>query len=138
MTRRKTDKPSGRTAPPAPKRFEDALQRLEAIVAKLEQGEAPLDTTLTLYEEGVGLARFCQNKLRDAERKVELLEDKQGSIRGRPFPGEEAVSDAGDDGKDEAGYGAPDDDEEDTDADDDADGPDEEADPAAEGRDTLF
>lgn len=65
--------------------FEEALHRLEAIVSQLEAGEAPLDSALKLYEEGVALSRLCSQRLRDAERRVELLEDKNGEMRAVPF-----------------------------------------------------
>jgi len=65
--------------------FEQALKRLEDIVSQLEGAEAPLEQALALYEEGVGLARFCSRQLKAAERKVELLEDKNNELRGRSF-----------------------------------------------------
>jgi|GEM_PF-85775 len=68
-----------------PASFEEALRRLEEIVSKLEHGEAPLETALTLYEEGVGLARFCSGQVREAERRVMMLEDKNGELTSRPF-----------------------------------------------------
>ncbi len=50
--------------------FEEALQRLDEIVGLLEKGDAPLDESLALYEEGVGLVRFCNEKLKSARQKV--------------------------------------------------------------------
>jgi exodeoxyribonuclease VII small subunit len=67
--------------------FEAALHRLEEIVSQLEQADAPLDKALTLYEEGVKLSRLCSQQLQDAERRVEILEDKNGQLRGRPLGG---------------------------------------------------
>ena len=52
------------------KNFEEALQRLDEIVVLLEKGDAPLDESLALYEEGVGLVRFCNEKLKSARQKV--------------------------------------------------------------------
>ena len=52
------------------KNFEEALQRLDEIVGLLEKGDAPLDESLALYEEGVGLVRFCNEKLKSARQKV--------------------------------------------------------------------
>ncbi len=63
--------------------FETALHRLEEIVTQLERGEAPLEKALHQYEEGVRLARFCSEQLQRAERRVEMLEDKNGSLSGR-------------------------------------------------------
>ncbi len=68
--------------------FEKALERLEEIVNQLEGAEAPLEKALSLYEEGVGLARTCSTQLKAAERKVELLEDKGTKLRSRPFEDE--------------------------------------------------
>jgi exodeoxyribonuclease VII small subunit len=70
----------------AEKKFEAALERLETIVAELESGELGLEQSLKLFEEGVKLARICNVRLEEAERKVEiLLKDKTGKMTGRPF-----------------------------------------------------
>lgn len=61
-----------------PKSFEDALQRLDAIVAKLEEDQLPLDEMLARYEEGVALARYCGEKLEAAEQKVRLITKQAG------------------------------------------------------------
>ncbi len=53
--------------------FEAALTRLEAIVAHLERGEAPLDESLALFEEGTRLAAQCAKKLDQAEQTVVRL-----------------------------------------------------------------
>lgn len=58
---------------PANTRFEDALQELEQIVESLESGEHALEESLTRFERGIGLARYCQKSLADAEQKVLLL-----------------------------------------------------------------
>ena len=59
-----------------PKDFETALHRLEEIVKKLDSGDLPLASLLEAYEEGVTLSRFCQARLEEAERKVEILSKK--------------------------------------------------------------
>lgn len=59
-----------------PKNFEDAMARLDAIVAKLEEDKLPLEDMLAAYEEGVNLARFCGEKLEAAEQKVRLIAKK--------------------------------------------------------------
>jgi exodeoxyribonuclease VII small subunit len=59
-----------------PKSFEDAMARLDAIVAKLEEDKLPLEEMLARYEEGVALARFCGEKLEAAEQKVRLIAQK--------------------------------------------------------------
>ena len=53
--------------------FEDAMKRLEEIVARMEQGKASLDEFLTMFEEGTTLVKLCSNKLDDAELKVVQL-----------------------------------------------------------------
>lgn len=55
------------------KSFEEALKRLEQIVQKLEGGDLSLDESLSLFEEGINLSRFCTKKLAQAEKKVEKL-----------------------------------------------------------------
>lgn len=55
--------------------FEAAMARLEEIVRMLESGNAPLDTSLTLFEEGVALVKLCNSKLDTAEQKVKILTD---------------------------------------------------------------
>ncbi len=57
-----------------PKDFEEALLRLEGIVKDLEKGELSLETSLARYEQGIRLARFCSEKLEQAEKRIELLQ----------------------------------------------------------------
>jgi exodeoxyribonuclease VII small subunit len=69
-----------------PQSFEDAMQRLDAIVAKLEEDRLPLEEMLARYEEGVALARYCGEKLEAAEQKVRLIAEKaDGSVSLEPF-----------------------------------------------------
>lgn len=70
---------------PPEKNFETSLSTLERIVAQLESGDLPLERSLELFEEGVGLVRHCQSQLQDAERKVELLLRERGEIKVVPF-----------------------------------------------------
>ncbi|MGE5560108.1 MAG: exodeoxyribonuclease VII small subunit [Chloroflexota bacterium] len=66
--------------------FEQALQRLEAIVARLESGELTLDESLALFEEGVRLSRVCSARLADAEQKIErLIERSDGTVATEPL-----------------------------------------------------
>ena len=53
--------------------FEAALSRLEEIVRALDSGSAPLDESLALFEEGVGLVKLCSGKLDSAEQRVKIL-----------------------------------------------------------------
>ena len=81
------------TETPAPS-FEEALKKLEEIVQRLERGELSLEESLTCYEEGIRLSRFCHTKLEEAERKIEVLVkdargelvlDESGAPRKTPF-----------------------------------------------------
>jgi exodeoxyribonuclease VII small subunit len=66
--------------------FEEALKNLEAIVEAMESEELPLETLLAKYEEGTRLARICQEKLADAELKVQQLEKNvAGELKLKPL-----------------------------------------------------
>jgi exodeoxyribonuclease VII small subunit len=70
--------------------FEQAIARLEKIVADMEAAELPLEDVLKKYEEGTRLVRFCGAKLEEAEKKIELLtKKKDGSLVLKPFEQEE-------------------------------------------------
>jgi len=58
--------------------LEQSLGELERLVEQLEQGDLPLESSLELFEHGVGLTRRCQTALRDAEQRVEKLLDNDG------------------------------------------------------------
>lgn len=78
-----------------PKSFESSLEALEQIVRQLEQGELPLEKSLELFEQGIRLSKECQERLSQAERRIEiLLRDNQG----RPTVSEFAAD------KDRAGF----------------------------------
>jgi len=53
--------------------FEDALKRLETIVARLESGEPSLDESITLYTEGDRLRGQCETRLKDAQMRIEKI-----------------------------------------------------------------
>jgi len=53
--------------------FEDALSELETLVGTLESGEQPLEESLLQFERGISLARHCQQSLKAAEQKVQVL-----------------------------------------------------------------
>jgi exodeoxyribonuclease VII small subunit len=66
--------------------FEKALEELENIVLKLEEGGLKLNESLVLFEKGVKLARFLREELDKAERKIEiLLKDEKGGIKAERF-----------------------------------------------------
>src|SRR5262245_3192829 len=59
--------------------FEASLEALEQIVQQLEDGDLPLEKSLELFEQGIRLSRECQERLSQAERRIEiLLRDNQG------------------------------------------------------------
>jgi len=60
--------------------FEQALTALEQIVERLESEALSLEEALALFEEGIGLARFCAGRLDEAERRIELLVEKHGEV----------------------------------------------------------
>ncbi|MBX9615461.1 MAG: exodeoxyribonuclease VII small subunit [Brevundimonas sp.] len=68
---------------PADLSFEDALSRLEAIVSRLESGQAPLEESITLYEEGARLKGHCEARLKSAQLRVEkIVVGTDGTARG--------------------------------------------------------
>jgi exodeoxyribonuclease VII small subunit len=70
--------------------FEAALQELETLVEKMEQGELSLEDSLSHFERGVKLSRTCQQALKDAEQKVEILMQKNAREEIVPFDSEDA------------------------------------------------
>jgi exodeoxyribonuclease VII small subunit len=68
---------------PTIKDFEAAIAELEVIVKKLEEGDLALEKSLELYERGVQLSRFCHARLEDAERRIEILNER-GQLRTAP------------------------------------------------------
>ena len=66
---------------PTIKDFETAIAELETIVKKLEEGDLALEASLQLYERGVHLSRFCHARLEEAEKRIEILNE-----RGEPKP----------------------------------------------------
>jgi exodeoxyribonuclease VII small subunit len=68
---------------PADLSFEDALSRLETIVSRLESGQAPLEESITLYEEGARLKKHCEDRLKAAQLRVDkIVVGADGSAKG--------------------------------------------------------
>ena len=61
---------------PTIKDFEAALTELDTIVKKLEDGDIPLEQSLQLFERGVQLSRFCHARLEEAEKRIEILNER--------------------------------------------------------------
>ena len=56
-----------------PLNFESAMQRLEEIVEEMESGKMPLEDLIVRYEEGMKLVKVCQERLADAEQRIEII-----------------------------------------------------------------
>lgn len=69
--------------------FEESLAELEGIVEKLEKGQLSLDESLMLFEKGIKLVRECNDKLKNAQQKVEQLIEENGELRTEVFEVEE-------------------------------------------------
>ena len=70
--------------------FETALKELETLVETMEKGDLSLEDSLGHFERGVQLSRTCQQALKDAEQKVEILMQKSGRDDIQPFDSEAA------------------------------------------------
>ncbi|MGB7946464.1 MAG: exodeoxyribonuclease VII small subunit [Candidatus Binatia bacterium] len=67
---------------PQDKAFDAALEELEGVVEQLESGDLSLEDSLAAFEKGVGLVKYCNQKLSEVERKVEVLvKDKEGKLQ---------------------------------------------------------
>ncbi|MBN1621329.1 MAG: exodeoxyribonuclease VII small subunit [Endomicrobiales bacterium] len=66
-------------------KFEDAMKRLEEIVEQMEKGDINLDKSLSYFEEGIKLVRFCSSKLEEVKKKVEILVKKGDKMSREPF-----------------------------------------------------
>lgn len=65
--------------------FEDSMQELETIVSSMEEGDIPLEEALTQFERGIQLANHSQQKLKQAEQKVDILLKQNGQEQLAPF-----------------------------------------------------
>ena len=65
--------------------FEDALNELEGIVRKIEDGRGKLDDAIQAYERGVALKRHCEGKLKEAQAKIEKITMTQDGIGAVPL-----------------------------------------------------
>jgi exodeoxyribonuclease VII small subunit len=57
--------------------FEKALEELESLVARMEEGKLPLEESLAAYQRGAQLIRFCESKLADAQARIAILDGDQ-------------------------------------------------------------
>ena len=78
--------------------FEKAIKELEEIARRLEEGELSLDESISQFEQGVHLARFCHEKLEEAERKIEILQKTDnGQVKKKPVRVKEETGEIDDD-----------------------------------------
>jgi exodeoxyribonuclease VII small subunit len=70
--------------------FEQALQQLESLVTTMESGDVPLDTLVEKFEEGSKLVKLCEERLKQAELKVQKLRENNGQPATEPFAADEA------------------------------------------------
>jgi len=83
------------------KSFEEAMARLEEIVAEIESEELGLERQFELFQEGMTLARFCDGKLSEVQKSVEIvLKEAAGEWKTAPFVSEEASGEDEDDDRD--------------------------------------
>ncbi|NHN28828.1 exodeoxyribonuclease VII small subunit [Paenibacillus agricola] len=65
--------------------FEQAMDKLEQIVASLEGGDVPLEQAIELFQEGMKLSQLCGSKLEQVEHKIEILMEQEGGLVKKPF-----------------------------------------------------
>jgi exodeoxyribonuclease VII small subunit len=63
--------------PPEEITFEKALEELEALVARMEDGKLPLEESLAAYQRGAELIKYCESKLADAQARIAILDGGQ-------------------------------------------------------------
>ena len=84
------------TKDPRELKFEEAIADLAQVVEQLESGDLSLEDSLAAFEKGVGLVRYCNQKLSEVEKKVELLvKDRQGQLQLKAFGNGPADSESG-------------------------------------------
>jgi len=66
--------------------FEEALKKLQSLVERLERGDLPLEEAVESFTEGIRLVQFCQKKLEEAEKKIQvLMASQEGGWNAVPF-----------------------------------------------------
>ncbi|MCC5843836.1 MAG: exodeoxyribonuclease VII small subunit [Verrucomicrobia bacterium] len=86
----KKEDTSPETPPQPPPAFEEALKRLETLVAEMEAGSLSLDQMIAHFEEGSNLVDICGKRLNEVERRIEKLVKKDGEITTEPFQTDES------------------------------------------------
>ena len=70
------------------KDYESAIERLEQITASLESGDVKLEDAIALYTEGLEIARYCDQKLGEAEKKIKVITENNGILEEGDFEAE--------------------------------------------------
>lgn len=65
--------------------FEESLEKLEQITREMENGELSLESSLKKFDEGIRLADFCTKKLDEAQKKIDVLINRDGVLSAEPF-----------------------------------------------------
>ena len=68
--------------------FEESMKKLEGIVTELENGKLNLDESVTKFEEGMKIAKQCNNILEEVEKKITILLEKDGELKEENFEAE--------------------------------------------------
>ena len=89
------------TRPKKERSFEEAMARLEEIVAEIESEDLGLEKQFALFQEGMQLARFCDGKLSEVQKSVEIvLKEAAGEWKTAPFTAGEVSGEDEDDDRD--------------------------------------
>ncbi|MBI5266430.1 MAG: exodeoxyribonuclease VII small subunit [candidate division Zixibacteria bacterium] len=75
-----------------PKDYESAVARLEEITGQLESGDTTLEDAIKLYTEGLEIAKFCDEKLSEAEKKIKVIMEKRGQLVEEDFEPDEETA----------------------------------------------
>lgn len=70
-------------------KYEEAMKRLEEITEKLEEGNLPLEEALQKFEEGIKLVSFCEKKLKEVEKRIQILIKEKDKFRLKEWEAEE-------------------------------------------------
>ena len=67
--------------------FEQSLNDLQVLVERLESGDLSLEESLATFEQGIALTRECQSALQDAEQRINILLEQNGTLTEQPHDG---------------------------------------------------
>jgi len=67
------------------KNFEESVKELENLIEDLEKGDIPLEEAIEKFEKGVSLIKYCNKKLDEAERKIEIILKDDNGVKTAPF-----------------------------------------------------